>query len=138
MCVVLTPQPLPSDGDIVRDWKNLAALSCSAPWKPRLVPPEPGSKPVLATILSPPSCSPYSSEDDPYPDFTTHSLSPCSGTESCCDDTSFAVAWEKSMACEICVRRCRLGHLHGLKMDERSKLGRGWMRHIFHNKTHHV
>lgn len=130
---------LPSNGGIIRDWKKLATLSCSPPWKPHFVPPEPGSSPVPAPILSPPSCSPYSSPGhDPYPDFTTRSSSPCSVAESCCVDTSLAVAWEKSSACETCVRRCRLGHLHGVKTDDRSKLVRRWMTHFFHNKSHHV
>ena len=134
-----SPRFLPSNGNIIRDWKKLATLSCSPPWKPHFVPPEPGSNPIPAPILSPPSSSPYSSPGhDPYPDFTTRSSSPCSVAESCCVDTSLAVAWEKSSACETCVRRCRLGHLHGVKMDDRSMLVRRWMRHFFHNKSHHV
>jgi len=119
------------------DWNSLAALSCSAPWKPHFVPSEPGSNPVPEPmILSPPHSSPYSSpRDDPYPDFSTRCASPCSG-ESCCVDTSLAVAWEKSRVCETCVRQCRLGHHHGSKLDERSKLGRGWMRHVFFKRDH--
>jgi len=119
------------------DWKNLATLSCSAPWKPHFVPTEPGSNPVPVPTISPPSSSPYSSGDDPYPDFSTRSYSPCLEAESCCIDTELVVTWEKSQVCENCVRRCRLGHVHGSKMDARSKVRRGWMRRFFH-KSHHV
>lgn len=119
------------------DWNSLAARSCSAPWKPRFVPSELGSDLVPAPICPPPHSSPYSSpEEDPYPDFSAHCPSPCLGAESCCVDTSLAVTWQKSRVCETCARRGRVSHSHGLKMDERSKLGGGWMRHVFHNKDH--
>lgn len=120
-----------------RDWDSLAMRSCSAPWKPHFVPPNPGSSPLPTSILPPPHSSPYSSsEEDPYPDFSAHCSSPCLEAESCCIDTSLAVTWEKSRVCETCLRRKRgLGYRRSSKTDDRSIpiLGRGWMRHIIHH-----
>ncbi|KAI0269378.1 kinase-like domain-containing protein [Gloeopeniophorella convolvens] len=115
------------------DWDSLAKRSRSSPWKPHLIPPMPGSIPLQPSSPQSAHSAPYTPEEDPYPEFALHIVSPRSSTAaSCMMDTSLRLTWEKAHTCETCVNRCRLGHIHGPEMDGKTRSGRGWVRHVLH------